>query len=277
MRRQEEPLRGQLILSFFQKKADPLRPVRFFLSALFAKTGAMEKPSTPDLQGISPDDLEIMRQAGLQILECYRVLQKSGDNIVGEILRGNAPFVELDHYPPGDIYDPASHSQYYYHAHRGGEHGHFHTFLREEGMVPAWQPIEQSSMDYMKERGDTICHLIAISMDPAGYPLSLFTTNRWVTAENWYSGADTIAMLDKFEIDLVPPSWPVNIWLSAMLRLFRPQIIELIKERDRVVDNWRKDHPGADVFEDRGLEITAEALISVEAQIIAINKALTLN
>ncbi len=276
MRGQEEPLRRQLIL-FFPGKADPLRPVRFFLSTLFVMTKLMNRPSTPDLQGVSPDDLEIMRQAGLQILECYRVLQKSGDNIVGEILRGNEPFVELDHYPPGDIYDPASHSQYYYHAHRDGEHGHFHTFLREEGMAPAWQPTQQSSMDYMTERGDTICHLIAISMDPAGYPRSLFTTNRWVTAENWYSGEDAIAMLDNFEIDLVPPSWPVNIWLSAMLRLFRPQIIELIGERDRAVDTWKKDHPGKDVFEDRGLEITSEALISVEQQIIAINKALKLN
>jgi len=237
----------------------------------------MEKISPPNLQDASTDDLEFMRQAGLQILECYRVLQKSADNIVGEILRGNEPFVELDHYPPGDIYDPASHSQYYYHAHRDGEHGHFHTFLREEGMDAAWQPITQSRMDYMDERGDTICHLIAVSMDPAGYPKSLFTTNRWVTAENWYSGDDTIAMLDSFEIDLVPPSWPVNIWLSAMLRLFRPQIIELIGARDVAIENWVNDHPGEDVFEDRGLEITSEAVISVEAQIIAINKALNLN
>ncbi len=237
----------------------------------------MKKPITPDLQDVSPDDLQIMRQAGLQILECYRVLQKSADNIVGEILRGNEPFVELDHYPPGDIYDPASHSQYYYHAHRDGEHGHFHAFLREKGMDAAWRPIEQSRMDYMDERGDTICHLIAISMDSAGYPLSLFTANRWVTAENWYSGEDTIAMLDSFEIDLVPPSWPVNIWLSAMLRLFRPQIIELVGARDRAVERWLGDRPGDDVFEDRGLEITSEAAISVEDQINAINKALKLN
>jgi hypothetical protein len=236
----------------------------------------MQKPSPPSLQGLSTDDLEIMADAGRKIVECYRVLKKSADNIVGEVLSGNEPFVELDHYPPGDIYDPASHGQYYYHAHRGGEHGHFHTFLREKGMRAACQPIKQSRMDYMDERGDTICHLIAISMDPAGFPQTLFTTNRWVTAENWYTGKDTIAMLRHFEIDLVPPSWPVNIWLSAMLALFRPQIIELINERDRAVENWLKSHPNEDVFEDRGLEITSEAAISVEGQIRAINKALGL-
>lgn len=237
----------------------------------------MENLAHSDFTNLAKEELESMREAGLQVLECYRVLQKSADNIVGEVLRGNEPFVELDHYPPGDIYDPESHSQYYYHAHREGEHGHFHTFLRQKGMAPSMQPIEQSHMDYMDEREDTICHLIAISMDNAGYPKSLFTANRWVTAENWYSAKDTIAMLERFEIDLVPPSWPVNIWLTAMLRLFRPQIIDLITQRDEVIDKWKDDHPNEDVFEDRGLDINSEKAISVEEQITAVNKALKLN
>jgi len=237
----------------------------------------MKKEFAFDFRTLPVQDLETMREAGLQILECYRVLLKSSDNVVGEVLRGNEPFVEYDHYPPGDIYDPESHSQYYYHAHREGEHGHFHTFLREEGIAAAVKPIEQSRMDYMDERGDTICHLIAISMNNAGYPLSMFTTNRWVTAENWYSADDVIGMLDKFEIDLVPPSWPVNIWLTAMLRLFRPQIDTLVHDRDRVVESWRNDHPDVDVFEDRGLEISTEIAISVEDQIVAVNEALQPN
>ncbi len=237
----------------------------------------MEKQLTCNFESLGKSDLEAMREAGLQILECYRVLQRSADNIVGEVLRGNEPFIELDHYPPGDIYDPGSHSQYYYHAHREDEHGHFHTFLREKGMAASMRPIEQSRMDYMIEREDTICHLIAISMDNAGYPRSLFTTNRWVTAENWYSAEDTITMLDKFEIDLAPPSWPVNIWLTAMMRLFKPQIIELIRKRDAAIEKWGNDHPDEDVFEDRGLDINSEMTISVETQITEVNKALKLD
>ena len=101
----------------------------------------MINKTLPDLSHLSQEQLIAMREAGLQILECYRVLKKSADNIVGEILRGNEPFIELDHYPPGDIYDPASHSQYYYHAHREGEHGHFHTFLRQQGMAENLKPI----------------------------------------------------------------------------------------------------------------------------------------
>ncbi|MDA0656511.1 MAG: hypothetical protein O2912_08915, partial [Proteobacteria bacterium] len=73
-----------------------------------------------------------MHEAGGLVIECYRVLAKTEDNIVGEILKTEENFYEWDHYPDGDIYDGESHSQFYYHAHvaggRPGGHGHFHTF-----------------------------------------------------------------------------------------------------------------------------------------------------
>ena len=81
-------------------------------------------------------------------------------------------------------------------------------------------------------------------------------------------------MMDSFEIDLVPPSWPVNIWLTAMIRLFKPQIIQLIEQCVEAIEQCQNDHLGKDVFEDRGLEINSEMAISVEDQFIAINKLL---
>ena len=36
----------------------------------------------------------------------------------------------------------------------------------------------------MKELNDKLSHLIAISMNQAGFPTRLFTTNRWITADN---------------------------------------------------------------------------------------------
>jgi len=218
-------------------------------------------------------ELDDMLDAGRWVLECHRVLQKTSDNIVGEVLRGNGTFIELKHYPPKDVFDPTTFSQYYYHAHRGGEHGHFHTFMRGE-VAANFKPLEQSHMDYMDERDDTICHLIAISMDSAGLPTGLFTTNRWVTAENWFNGPDTEVMLKTFEMDLVPPSWPVNIWVSCMLRLFRPQIIDLIHKRDSDISKFSTAHPDTDVFEDRKLEILREIPISIEQQISDIELAL---
>ena len=227
-----------------------------------------------NLRELPAAELEAMVAAGERVLECHRVLAKSGSNVVAEVLRGQGTFYEFDHYPAGDVYDPESHSQYYYHSHREGEHGHFHTFLREKGMPEDCRPVPQSEADFMTERDDRLSHLIAISMNRAGFPIRLFTTNRWITADNWYTADDVTKMLNRFEMDLAWPSWPVNIWVTAMLRLFRPQIVELVRERDAAVAKWQKNHPDADAFEDRGCDITSVRKISVAAQIKRINEAL---
>lgn len=227
-----------------------------------------------NLKKISREQLQTMANAGTQVLECYRVLKKSNSNVVAEVLQGQGEFYELDHYPKGDVYDPETHSQFYYHSHREGEHGHFHTFLREKGMPKDCRPVKQSEAAFMKERDDKLSHLIAISMNRAGFPTGLFTTNRWITADNWYKADDVIKMLDRFEMDLATPSWPVNIWLTAMLRLFRPQIMELVRTRDATVGNWQKNHPETDAFEDRGCDITSVRKISVAAQIRRVDQAL---
>lgn len=226
------------------------------------------------LYDLSKARLGSMAEAGERILECYRVLRKTEDNVVGEVLRGQGEFFEMDHYPKGDVYDPETHSQYYYHSHRNDEHGHFHIFLRQKGMPKGLTPIEQSEASFMKERDDTLSHLIAISMNRAGYPICLFTTNRWVAADHWYGAEDVIAMLDRFMMDMAQPSWPVNIWITNMVRLFRPEIEELVRERDKVVADWRKRHQDRDVFEDRELELTSILDISVEKQIERVNQAL---
>lgn len=218
--------------------------------------------------------LEAMADAGLEVLECHRVLAKTGDNIVSEVLPREGTFYQLDHCPPGDVYDSEAHSQYYYHAHRSGEHGHFHTFMREAGIPEGIQPVEQSKADYMEQRDDKLSHLVAISMDRSGAPIALFTTNRWVTAENWYTAEDVCAMVDRFRIDHAQPSWATNRWVGAMLRLFRPQIVELLRDRDAMVTKWRKEHPDEDVFEDRRLDLPSQVEISLEAQIRAIETAL---
>ena len=81
-------------------------------------------------------------------------------------------------------------------------------------------------------------------------------------------------MLDRFDMDLALPSWPLNMWIGAMLCLFRPQIEELLHARDRAVRDWQAAHPGQNAFEDRGLEITSIMDISVDGQIKKVKKAL---
>lgn len=227
----------------------------------------------PDLTGLARERLVSMLAAGDEALECERVLKKAGLNLVGEVLRGQGEFYEYNHYPEKDVYDRETHSQYYYHAHRGipGEHGHFHTFLRHAGMPIGVTPVLHPEAPSGE---DAIAHLIAISMDVYGWPIGLFAANRWVTGDTWYAAEDVIQMLDRFVIDHADPSWPVNRWISAMFRLFRPQIEELLHERDRVIADWAKRHPGVDVLEDRHLEVTGYRLISIEGQLHHVRAAL---
>lgn len=203
----------------------------------------------------------------LQIRECYRVLKKAGSNVVWEILRQSEPFKRWDHYPKGDVIDRESYSQYFYHAHPRTstkdtgdfeENGHFHLFIRKNGIPETMKPYEiDRSCRPEGSKEDEICHLIAISMDKYGYPIRLFTTNRWVTGETWYSAEDVIKLLDYFNVDHSYPSWPLNLWLSSMVRAYRTEIIDLIRKRDETIAAWQKAHPHRNVYEDRDLEITS--------------------
>jgi len=230
-----------------------------------------------DFTAVTTAELEEMRDAGERIRECYWVLAKTNDNIVGELLRGEETFYEWNHYPDGDVYDHETHSQYYYHAHppdeRPGEHGHFHAFLRPKGMPEGIAPADVPDYEAPKDSDDALSHLIAISMDAKGFPIKLFTTNRWVTGEVWYTAQDVCRLLPFFAIDHAQPSWPVNIWITNMVILFRPQIRRLIEIRDETVENWMRDHPTENTFEDRGLEVTSELPIDVDAQIDAVRNA----
>lgn len=227
-----------------------------------------------DIDGIPRDALEAMLEAGEKVLETKRVLDNTGDNVVGELLRDSATFYEWTHYPEGDVFDPRSNAQYYYHAHpkdeRSGEHGHFHTFLRPKGMPAGIKPARVPHFQAPEGENDALSHLVAISCDKQGDPIKLFTTNRWVTGEVWYKAEDVIRMLDYFQIDHVRPSWAINIWVTNMLILFRPQIRALIEERDNVVNSRGAENDSDDVHEDRELEVTAECTVSVEGQIAAV-------
>lgn len=228
----------------------------------------------PDLGKLPDKTLDQMLAAGEEINECYRVLRKGGLNVVGEVLKGNGQFVEFDHFPPGDVYDRETHAQYYYHAHRESEHGHFHTFLRGKGMPLGAQPVKEAATKDWPKGNDALAHIVAISMDKKGYPIRLFTTNRWVTGETWYPATEMKRMIGLFTIDHAYPSWPTNRWITAMFRLFRPQIEALIDGRDVALRARALAHPDVDVYEDRDFETLTEIPIDVDRQIAQARAAL---
>ncbi len=244
-------------------------------------TTAAPIPKSSPSSDLSREALLRMADAGVKVVDCISDLHACGSNLVIEALRGSSDFTEWEHYPPNDVHDPTSHAQYYFHAHPpddrdAPDYGHFHTFMRPKGMPAGIRPAGVKHITSVVDN-DAMPHLIAISMTPTGMPERLFTTNRWVTGETWYKATDIIAMLDRFAIDLDHPSPLLNQWLTAMFTLFKPQIEELLMERDRVIAWWRGQHPDSEVFEDRRLEITSSIEISLYQHIEWLDRQLEAN
>lgn len=222
----------------------------------------------PDFARPDPEDLA---DAAAEVVDCMRVLGKSGSNLVLEALGGH-DFVELEHYPPGDVRDPETHSQFYFHAHpasptREADFGHFHTFLRPGALPEGAAPADLPGNPVEREASAVTAHLVAISMDRYGRPTALFTTNRWVTDETIYPADVLIPALGAFEMDVAHPSWPLNRWITNMVTLYRAEIAALLRGRDESLARHGRDRPGADVLNDRALEVTSRQSIDLEAKL----------
>ncbi|MET3924233.1 hypothetical protein [Devosia sp. 2618] len=193
--------------------------------------------------------IEATLRAAQEALFCEAVLAKTGDNVLLDTLRGAPSIAAWQHFPEGDVYDPASGAQWYYHCHDPSsdarEHGHFHCFLRPDGPKG---PIH---------------HLIAIGVDPYGKLVRLFTVNQWVVGDQWADADTTIALLDKFNAHLARPSYLVNRWLTAIIGLYRDEIAELIRARDERLDSYPHD---IEVRQDRSLEVTSELTADLYAR-----------
>lgn len=187
-------------------------------------------------------------RARQEIAFCESVLAKGGLSVLTELLRDAERIAVWDHYPPGDVHDPASGAQWFYHCHPAqegaAEHGHFHCFLRPEGS------------------DGPIHHLIALGVDPHGRPVRLFTVNQWVVGDDWLDAQATIALLPRFDVQMPRPSYLVNRWLTAMLAAHESEIETLVRERDRVLADHRPPE-GIAVREDRNLEVPSQLDLQV--------------
>jgi hypothetical protein len=106
-------------------------------------------------------------------------------------------------------------------------------------------------------------HLIAVGVDAHGRLHRLFTVNQWVVGDNWLPAEATIALLPSFDVQMPKPSYLVNRWLTAIVRLYENEIADLIRERDRRLEGHVPPE-GTEVREDRGLEVTSSRLVRLE-------------
>jgi hypothetical protein len=240
---------------------------------------------------VSRDEIERMTTAAAVLRDCRHELAARNTSLVSELMAGSAAISEWRHYPEGEVYDPNSHCQYFFHAHpekgpqAATEQGHFHTFLRAEGMPIGVTPLLLPELAVADvpilppqaaplKRGtrDEVSHLIAIAIDFRGEPVRLFTTNRWVTGETWYRADDVIRMLDRFVIAEQEPSGVLNRWVGAVIQVYRPQIAALLHARDKAVMSWRRRRR-THVFEDPRLEVTSSQNINLHAQLALLERA----
>ena len=236
---------------------------------------------------VSQAEIDRMIAAAAVIRDCRSELALRNTSLVSEITAGDPAICAWRHYPDGEVYDPERHAQYFFHAHtpdseQGLERGHFHTFLRAEGMPGGVAPLllpELAVADAVPapqaaplKHGtrDEVSHLIAIAIDARGEPVRLFTTNRWVTGETWYRAEDVIKMLDHFAVMGGGPSVVVNRWIGAMVELFRPQIAALLHARDETVMAWRRRRR-THVLEDPRLEITSSLDSELDTQLAIVD------
>ncbi|MBO9587490.1 hypothetical protein [Devosia sp.] len=186
-----------------------------------------------------------------EIAFCETILAKGGLNVLSDTFRGVSDIEAWEHYPPGDVFDPSSNAQWFYHCHPAEEgaveHGHFHCFVRPDGPEGA------------------IHHLIAIGVDANGRLLRLFTVNQWVVGDDWADAERTIDLVGRFDVQMPSPSYLVNRWLTAIFVAYESEIADLIRARDEVLAA-HVPQAGTAAREDRALEVTSERVVALRPE-----------
>ena len=194
-------------------------------------------------------DIAVMRGAAEQVVRIQGRYASAGIGLAQAALAGARRLDPLRHYPRDDVIDHEGRAQFFYHAHPSssvpeGEHGHFHLFRRLRG----------------KGRFN---HIAALSLDARGLPIRWFTTNRWVTGEQWADADTLIEALGRFRPRTSGRLAPVAEWLGAMTRLHADVIASLLHERDRLVGRLAKTRGLEELLEDRHHDVLTESPVSL--------------
>jgi hypothetical protein len=206
---------------------------------------------------------KMKQKAGESLIDATRTMHARGTPLMRLVLPPDDEPEQWAHYPPDDAISPVSGCRYFYHCHppeerRMREHGHFHLFLPLG--VFALNGCKSAPPDDGQKRAEVV-HLGALSVDMQGVPLSLFSTNRWVTDEWLYPADDIAAVIDQFDLTGADGNPLVNQWLTAFVTLAREPILALLHERDAALS--AKGWPG----EDRSSEIMASSAIDLQGLI----------
>lgn len=206
-----------------------------------------------------------MAEAGRTVLETTRMLARSGRTLA-MLMSGAASFgaERRGCWHAETVTDAESGARFLFHRHTDAgpdEAGHFHCFAQVDGAPP------EADGPRPLQRGNGLAHIVAVAIDRQGLPISLFTTNRWVTDETWQPAPLLRRLADRFAVNAPGPLMAAGLWLGAALRLFRAEIAALLAERDQAIGRQLAAFPDRDPFEDRAFAEPSRMAISVETQI----------
>ena len=179
------------------------------------------------------------------LLAVHMHYAQRGQSLATAALAGSHTYVSWDHYPFGDVKDAQHHSRFYYHSHDAkdmmvGEHGHFHIFV---------DPLNRLD-------GQGLLHVVGISINDKGEPIRLFTTNQWVTGEVYHPADEMHDWVDSFCIQTKGRLAPLGRWVTALVNLYKKEIVQLLHERDCVLQAHPKGLMQA--LSDRSLHFTSQ-------------------
>ncbi len=205
-----------------------------------------------------------LRRAAESTLARLQSDARRGRGLLAEVLGRQPAFVEWQHYPRGDAVDLHSGYRFYYHAHAApgrarGEHGHFHVFA-------STRPTRDGDSGH--------AHLFGLSVDARGLPMRVFSTNGWVTGEQWHDAAWTLRALRRLDLAQARPA-RVAQWLQDMARLFAPQIEAVVRQRDLRIAERARSAPLQRVLEDRRTHIVSQCAVDLERQFDCLQQAAT--
>ncbi len=140
------------------------------------------------------------------------------------------------------VFDRATGSQFYFHAHEGARHeaGHFHT---------------------VRFSATRTVHLVAISMTDSGWPQALFTVNLWAIGDAYVPPDELKRYVRKFRVDERRGDPRLIRFVNLVFTVFRLEIEALQEEKARAIAVHRLTHPDVDPFEDRSLEVLSRIAI----------------
>lgn len=202
-----------------------------------------------------------LSSARRMLLASSQAMYDSGRPLMRRILPDDpAAIVQWTHFPDKDVVNGKFKCRYFYHCHppeerEENEHGHFHLFVDRLAMPAAYAPLVSGAPT--DEALPQVVHIAALSVAPSGLPTGWFTVNRWVTDEWLYPAAAIAGVLPSLDFRGNRGDAEVNRWLTAMVALYCPMIIDLLKARDALLQ--RQDMSG----DDRSVEITSSVAIDL--------------